>query len=143
LQQSNGGEDLMGIHLKLLVAVALLASLTGCVSDIARNSDPATLTPASGTTAAYRLADDVSISLRSGYWSVALKKDWIWRDAGSIPQGRVYRPVDRPLMVSGEHLHEAYLVISENMAVGFYLTGEHAFVSANPPQSVNLKENGQ
>jgi hypothetical protein len=48
----------------------------------------------------------------------------IWRYAGDVPQGQVFRPVRSVFTIEGRQVHEAYLVISDATLVGFYLPGE-------------------
>jgi hypothetical protein len=125
----------------VLLAVPTVLCVCGCATDIAANSAPAELsTNTAQMPARVQLVNDVTIPLRSGYWAANLKKDRNWTAAESIPQGTVYRPVDHPLMIEAAHRHEAYLVISNGQAVGFYLTAQRAFVAANPAQPVALRE---
>jgi len=86
-----------------------------------------------------RIPVAVTLTPSTGY-SQTLKAGCTWERTGAIPQGEVYRPVGTVFSVEGANWHEAYLVISGNRIVGFYLAGEEAF--APLPQPVSLPARG-
>ena len=48
--------------------------------------------------------------------------------------------MDGPFTVEGANVHEAYLVLSGNVLVGFFLPVEGAFVDAKPTVVLKLTE---
>ena len=57
---------------------------------------------------------------------------------GTIPEGDVYKSKDQVLSVECSNIHEAYLVISQDSVVGFYLPVEKGFVKLNKAITLNL-----
>jgi hypothetical protein len=55
---------------------------------------------------------------------------------GHIQQGDVYRPRDTVFSVEGTNVHEAYLVLSGEKLVGYYLPAEHSYVTQSRPIDV-------
>lgn len=103
--------------------VSLLAVMAGC----AVQHVPATLEPALGADMRQRVvAAQVQVGLPTGY-TRALRAGSVWRFAGKLPQGDVYRPVGDVFTLEGAHIHEAYLVVKDGSLVGFYLPAERAF----------------
>jgi hypothetical protein len=86
-----------------------------------------------------RIPEAVTLTPSTGY-SQTLKAGSTWERTGAIPQGAVFRPVGAVFSVEGANRHEAYLVISADRIVGFYLPGEEAF--APLPQPVSLPARG-
>ena len=69
---------------------------------------------------------DVHLELPTAYDRL-LKQGSRWIPVGNIPQGAVFRPDGHVLTIEGAHVHEAYIVISTERLVGFYLPVEKAF----------------
>jgi len=70
-----------------------------------------------------RVLKAAQVTLDTGYQrEIALNS--IWRYAGNVPQGQVFRPFQTIFTIEGRQVHEAYLVISDATLVGFYLPGE-------------------
>jgi hypothetical protein len=105
--------------------IACLLCLSACA---AVRYTPAPLTPlAPATQAAERtLAQQAAFRLDTGYERM-LKAGSVWRQAGAIAQGEVYRPVGAVFTLEGANIHEAWLVIRGDALVGFYLPAERAF----------------
>ena len=111
----------------LLVALGLLA---GCASEVVRH--PITLrSEASPERPRIELAQAATVQSSSGYRR-DLAAGSVWEFRGSIPQGSVYRRVGGIFTIEGAHVHEAFLVISGNRLVGFYLPVEAAFSPTEP-----------
>jgi hypothetical protein len=58
---------------------------------------------------------------------------------GTVPQGKVYRPIDAVLTVEGTHMHEAWVVADGEKLVGFYLPVEKSFVALSAVQTLMIK----
>ena len=116
------------IRASLVITVAAIT--TGCASDIIRS--PAFLSPAEPPHARQiEIAAETSTRPSSGY-SRVLPVGSIWQLRGTLPQGAVYRRADGIFTVEGAHVHEAYIVVSGDQLVGFYLPVEQAYSPAQP-----------
>jgi hypothetical protein len=117
----------------LLFAVGLLAA---CASEVVRH--PVTLrSEASAERPRVELTQAATVQSSSGF-TRELAAASVWEFRGSIPQGSVYRRVGGIFTIEGAHVHEAFLVISGNRLVGFYLPVEGAF-SPTEPITLTLK----
>jgi hypothetical protein len=111
-----------------ILTLACLLGFAGCAAEIVRR--PAQLTPMTGQAGAtIEIAEDASITVGPGYERV-IGRGSTWKRIGHLVEGEVYKPVDRVFTVEGKHIHEAYLVLSGNRVVGFYLPVERAFSPA-------------
>lgn len=116
-----------------LFLIGLLGLFAGCASEVVRTE--ATLGPAAaGERSRIELADAATVRSSSGY-SRVLPAGSTWELRGTLPQGSVYRRVDGIFTVEGAHVHEAFLVVSGNRVVGYYLPVEQAF---SPAEAVSL-----
>jgi len=98
---------------------------TACASEVVRH--PVTLrSDASAERPRIELAQTVTVESSSGF-TRELAGGSVWGFHGSIPQGSVYKRVGGIFTIEGAHFHEAFLVISGNRLVGFYLPVERAF----------------
>jgi hypothetical protein len=59
-----------------------------------------------------------------------------WMLVGTVEEGDVYRRTDGPFVIHGANAHEAYLVVTNNRVVGFYLPGEGTFAPAAQPEAL-------
>jgi hypothetical protein len=85
-----------------------------------------------------RLAQNVVLKLSTGY-SRRLASGSLWRPVGQVPQGLVLQSVGTVLTIEGRQVHEAYLVVSQNAVVGFYLPGESRFSPLEPSQPITIE----
>lgn len=113
-----------------LVLLAITAVLAGCAAEVVRTE--ATLGPApAGERPRIEILEATTVRLSSGYRRV-LPAGSIWELRGTLPQGNVYRRVGGIFTVEGANVHEAFLVVSGNRLVGYYLPVEQAFSPAEP-----------
>jgi hypothetical protein len=113
--------------------LAAAAGLAGCAGEVVRTS--ATLTPDPFVEhARIAIAREVLIG-SPGVFGRALPAGSVWELQGTLPQGRVYKRVNGIFTVEGAHVHEAFIVVSDNRLVGFYLPVERAY---SPIQAVAL-----
>jgi hypothetical protein len=118
-------------HITLIVTAAVLfAGLGGC----AVQQTPVQLAELQSAPQAptRSLAQEAAFRLDTGY-ARSLKSGSNWRLAGALPQGQVYRPVNDVFTLEGKNVHEAYLVLRDDVLVGFYLPVEHSFSPLQPP----------
>jgi hypothetical protein len=107
-----------------LLAIGLTFS---CAFDVVRvKQEPAHFEPISSDQDAWTLAQDVKISLDTGY-SRKLKAGTRWTLIGKIENGDVYKTNDQILTVEGSNIYEACIVVSEGQLLGFYLPAKYSF----------------
>ena len=116
-----------------LILLGFAVVFAGCASDIARTQAKLDAA-ASGERPRIELAKETTVYSSSGY-SRVLPAGSRWELRGTLPQGKVYKRVDGIFTVEGAHVHEAFLVVSENKVVGYYLPVEQAF---SPAEAVSL-----
>ena len=117
-----------------------LASLsTACAFDVVHvTQNPARLeSPRSGAEP-FQLAREINIDLGTGF-SRALRSGTRWEPVGHIAQGDVYRTRDQVLTVEASNVYEAYIVVSSNNLVGFYLPVQKTFSPLPEPQALEMK----
>jgi hypothetical protein len=84
------------------------------------------------------MSKDISINLPTGY-SRTLLRGSKWEHYGIVPEGKVYRPLNQTFTIEGTHIHEAYIVESQGMLVGFYLPVEGSFSSLEKKIMLSIK----
>lgn len=109
--------------LSILFAIALLA---GCASEIKSIPVDLELTPPDQTFETITFNNAVTIKLPTGY-TREIRSGSHWVLIGTIPQGKVYKPLDYIFTVEGANIREAYIVIYQSRLTGFYLPGENSF----------------
>lgn len=120
----------------LAAALAAALALSACAPSIPVQS--AQLLPLTSTQPRMRLTQNVVLKLSTGY-SRRLASGSLWRPVGQVPQGLVLQPVGTVLTIEGRQVHEAYLVVSQNAVVGFYLPGESRFSPLAPSQPITIE----
>jgi hypothetical protein len=113
----------------------IVVGITACASEVERSSVRFSSYSEDAQRTMLHIPEALTLTPSTGY-SETLKAGSTWERTGAIPQGDVYRPVGMVFSVEGANRHEAYLVISADRIVGFYLPGEEAF--APLPQPVPL-----
>ena len=117
-----------------LLLVAAVSVFSGCASEVARTQAKLNAAEPAGERPRIELARDTTVYSSSGY-SRVLPAGSTWELRGTLPQGKVYKRLDGIFTVEGAHVHEAFLVVSENKVVGYYLPVEQAF---SPAEAVSL-----
>lgn len=123
------------IRSRAWLALAVAVTLSGCASEVPRTS--AILLPPGVEPQRIEIAQEVTVRFSSGY-SRTLPAGSAWGLHGKIPEGAVYKRLNDVFTIEGTHVHEAYLVVSGNRLVGYYLPVERAFSPADPVP-LNLK----
>jgi hypothetical protein len=121
-----------------LLLLALLSSnllLAGCAAPVKQK--PAVLKPAEAPRQV-RVLDNTEVRLSTGY-TTTIRAKTTWAFIGTIEQGDVYKPRDQVLTVEGYDVHEAYLVVSGDDLVGFYLPVEHNFAPISPSRHLIIE----
>lgn len=121
------------LTLLLLLSSALL--FAACAAPVKQT--PAALKPADAARQV-RVVDGAEVRLSTGY-KTTIKPKTNWTLVGTIAQGEVYKPRDQVLTVEGYDVHEAYLVVSGDELVGFYLPVEHNFAPISPTRHLTIE----
>jgi hypothetical protein len=87
---------------------------------------------------AWILAEKTELHLQSGS-TTHLKADTTWEYVGAIEQGDVYKTHDQIVTIKGPNMFEAYIVLSEEHVVGFYLPVEKAYSRISKPIRIKRK----
>lgn len=124
---------------RIAAAALLIAGVGACAFPVAMH--PAALAPP------WRAAPDRVLVARAfagspGRSGWTLPAGTVLAHRGRIAQGEVWRPLDRPLNFTGEFLdaHEAWVVLSGQVWVGFYLPVVRAFTPLRWPVPVTTEE---
>ena len=120
-----------------LVLVVIVLMITGCCFDLTHvKYVPVVIEIKTPSKSVWMLTEKIDVPLKS--WSTTkLKPSTKWEYIGTIEQGEVYKTKDQIVTVRGSNTFEAYLVISEEQIVGFYLPIEKGFVKISKPIKIN------
>jgi hypothetical protein len=120
-----------------LLTVLVMSSLvfSSCAAPVKQQS-AGVLEPAQAPKQ-FRVLEEVDVSMSTGY-KTKIKAETNWTLAGTIVQGEVYKSRDQVLTVEGYDVHEAYLVVSGDELVGFYLPVEHNFAPILPTKHLRI-----
>jgi len=114
---------------RLAQAAALLIALSAsaCNSIIALDVVRSPLEPPDpGPNPVLVLQQSQNIVLDTGY-ERTLNKGSHWQLAGTIVEGKVYKPIDGEFTIQGREPVSAYIVVSNGQLVGFFLPVEDSF----------------
>ena len=112
------------------LVIVIVVTTLGCASEVVRSG--ASFSPVAPTDRSrIEIMKQVRLEAGNGYDRV-LTVGSIWELRGTLPQGAAYKRLDGIFTVEGAHVHEAYLVVSGNRLVGFYLPVEQAYSPARP-----------
>jgi hypothetical protein len=118
-----------GKRQNLTWAISLFAvyCCSSCCFDIAHLKQiPTQLDTKSPPKQSWTLAEKTDVKLES--WSTTtLKPGTRWVYVGQISQGDVYKTNDQIVTVAESHTFEAYVVLSGDALVGFYLPVEKTY----------------
>ena len=108
--------------------------LMSCAFDVAHVSyHPTDLLPQPQSGQFLTMKKAVEVTGAPCGYSRTLQEGSNWELIGSIPEGKVYKPLDQVLTVECSNVYEAYLVCVSESLVGFYLPVEHGFVALKKP----------
>ena len=122
----------------LLFAVLALGSLAvgGCAVPVQQH--PAGEMQPAPSAKQFRVLEETAVTLSTGY-RTRIRAGTTWTLAGTIAKGEVYKSREQVLTVEGYHVHEAYLVVSGDELVGFYLPVEHNFAPISPAKHLRIE----
>lgn len=116
-----------GNHRGRPAAFVLLLILAGCAAPQVLLDNP--LSPVAGPAAEFVLAAPSTLKATNARATV-LRTGTRWFQVGTIPQGDVFRSRDQVTIVNSFDVDEAYIVISGDQVVGYYLPVRGSFVPA-------------
>ena len=114
--------------------------LSACAFDLAHVTyTAATFQPMQNSTRTIVLSDEVRLTDTPCY-SRTLRKTTRWNQVGTIAEGDVLRSKDQVLTLECSNVHEAYLVMSGDKLIGFFLPVEKGFVPHSPPIALPIEQ---
>jgi hypothetical protein len=119
--------------------MAIVASMAGflcaaCAFDLAHVTyTAATFEPTQYATRTVVLSKNVTLTGTPCSNSRTLRKTTRWEQVGTIAEGDVFRSKEQVLTLECSNVHEAYMVMSEDKLIGFFLPFEKGFVPHSPP----------
>lgn len=129
---NKGGYFILSCYLAVL--------LTACAFDLVHVKQiPAQIETTQSSKPSFKLEKDMDVSCGTGY-SRKLKQGTRWNYVGAVSYGDVYKTNDQILTVEGSNIHEAYIVVSNDKLVGFYLPVEQSYSPISKPKDLNIKE---
>jgi hypothetical protein len=129
----------MAKKVPLLTLLFVFGLFFGCAFDVIRvKQEPARFEPDTSIQDAWKLAEDVEISLDTGY-KRKLKAGTRWECIGKIENGDVYKTKDQILTVEGSNIYEACIVVSEGQLIGFYLPANQTFSPLSSKKSLPIE----
>ena len=82
--------------------------------------------------------ENLIIELSTGY-KRTIKKGTKWQYIGQISYGDIFKTKDQILTIEGSNIYEAFIVVSNEQLVGFYLPVEQAFSPLSKPMAFTYK----
>lgn len=115
--------------------------LTGCAFDLMDvKYSPTKLQMPAPEEQSFMLEQDVQLNQAPCGYSRTLRQKSRWLLVGNVAEGNVFRSKDQVLTVECSNVFEAYLVVSGNRLVGFYLPVEKGFVALSTPVQLPLAQ---
>ena len=114
---------------------------SACAFDLAHVTyTAATFQPTQSPTRTIVLSDEVPLTDTPCSYSRTLRKTTRWDQVGTIAEGSVLRSKDQVLTLECSNVHEAYLVMSGDKLIGFFLPFEKGFVPHSPPIALPVEQ---
>ena len=114
---------------------------SACAFDLAHVTyTAATFQPTQNSTRTIVLSDEVPLTDTPCSYSRTLRKTTHWDQVGTIAEGDVLRSKDQVLTLECSNVHEAYLVMSGDKLIGFFLPFEKGFVPHSPPIALPVEQ---
>ncbi len=121
-----------------LLSVFLALTCFGCAFDIVHiDQIPVQYEKINAQKTDFKLEDDVTVDLGTGY-SRKLNKGTEWHYFNTISQGDIFKTNDQVLTVEGSNIFEAFIVVSEEKVVGFFLPVEETYSPLSMAKSLPM-----
>ena len=126
-------------QLRMAISIGGLL-FSACAFDLAHVTyKAATFQPTQNATRTVVLSDNLALTSTPCSNSRTLRKTTRWDQVGTIAEGDVLRSKDQVLTLECSNVHEAYLVISGDKLIGFFLPFEKGFVPHSPPIALPIE----
>lgn len=123
-----------------IISCFLAVLLAACAFDLVHVKQiPAKIETNQLSKTPFILEKELDVSCGTGY-STKLKQGTRWNYVGTLTYGDVYKTKDQILTVEGSNIYEAYIVVSNDKLVGFYLPVEKSYSPISKPKELNIKE---
>jgi hypothetical protein len=99
---------------------------------------PVSLEPPVASQSAFKLLEQVNLDIGHGY-ERTLKKGTNWTPVGTISYGEVFKTKDQVLTLEASNVYEAYIVVSYDNVVGFYLPVEDSYYPLKSKKTLSMK----
>ncbi len=128
----------MKFVLRSFMLLSLSVFLSACAFDVMRLKQiPVELRTDSVYKESFSLTDDIKVPAGPGY-SRILKAGTRWECVGEISQGKVYQTKDQILTVEASNVFEAFIVVTDQKLVGYYLPIEGTFFPLDDPEKLPI-----
>lgn len=125
--------------MKFITAFIIILLLSGCPFDVYKiDPTPVSLETSSEPLSDFELTETVVLDIGYGY-ERSLRAGCRWTPVGTIVYGDVYKSEDQILTVEASNVYEAFIVISGNELIGFYLPVEDAYYALDEKQALSVK----
>ena len=113
--------------LHLACAISFVILLNSCAFDIVLIKQlPSQIEIIHPSKNSFRLEEEITVDLDTGYGRT-LRRGTTWDYVGSIREGDVFKTSDQILTIEASNIFEAYIVVSAENLVGFYLPVEKTY----------------
>ena len=113
------------IHLACAISFVLL--FNACAFDVSHIKQiPSQIEATHPSKSTFRLEEEMTVDLGTGY-SRTLRRGTTWVYVGTIKEGDVFKTSDQILTIEASNIYEAYIVVSSENLIGFYLPVEKAY----------------
>ena len=127
----------------LLFFAFLHITLAGCAFDIVHVEQvPVQFENVNTIKPDFKLKDEVKINLGTGY-SRKLNKGTRWNYVSSISCGDIFKTNDQILTIEGSNIFEAFIVVSDDNLVGFFMPVEQTYCPLSKPKLLAIIETNQ
>lgn len=118
----------------IILLCGIVLFISGCAFDLAHvEYSPSLFKPVSRQDYTFTIKNDVQVTNAPCGYSRTLRKKTRWDLIGTIPEGRVFKSRDQILTIECSNVFQAYIVVSGNRLMGFYLPVEKGFVPISNP----------
>ena len=123
-----------------IISCFITVLLGACAFDLVHVKQiPTQIETNQASLSSFKLEKDIDFSCGTGY-SRKLKQGTRWSYVGTVTYGNVYKTNDQILTVEGSNIYEAYIVVSNDKLVGFYLPAEESYSPLSKPKELQIKE---
>jgi hypothetical protein len=122
---------------KRIAGICGIAVLASCAFDVIHVKQQPVQIQSDGAKNPFYLARAETFPLGTGF-TRTLRRGTKWDYVGALAHGGVYRSRDQVFTVEASNIHEAYLVVSEETLVGFYLPVEKTYSPLGKPIALTI-----